>query len=498
MALPSSTRPRGDITTVLDLASRDSQDGYLFPLDTQNSWFHRDPSTFHPATPCIQEFTHKGTAEWGGLLTFDLGSLTSGDILQTLVLQFRLGHWYPFNTIANLQKGTWTVDPTYQSWTYANNLGLSVIEYAEFVAGDQTLERITGEFIQTFLSTYSDVNMLYGYAIDGAGRGTIADLATNSHAFNKNRPWPTENGTYFTVLPFFFFRNRLKEVFPLLSCTEGTVRVNVKLRSFTDMVRSTRGFRESCDETPLNQTATFIDNNQDLHRVQTASQPPQFADFRIVTYTALVSGTIRSSYLRKPFELFTQFVQTFHFDEPLKYLASKRNANTDTVDISLPLELNHPTKELFWVFRRKGIQINNEWYNFSPTLETQYTPQRLEIPWLSYASLRVNGMIIEQADGDWWRWRFASRHRGGITTYSNNIYGYSFARKPDDHQPSGHANMSRANTVRLNLTVNVPRAVVPPPGFDVSVAQGWEVYVFVIHYNWIRFENGLCQKLYNS
>jgi hypothetical protein len=181
-----------------------------------------------------------------------------------LVLQFRLGHWYPFHAIANLEKGTWTVDPTYQSWTYANNLGLSIIEYAEFEVGDQTVERITGEFIQTFLSTYSDVNMLYGYATDGAGRGTLADLATNSHGFDKNRPWPTQNGNYFTVLPFFFFRNRLKEIFPLLSCTEGTVRVNVKLRSFQEMVRSSRGFRESCDETPLNQTATFIDNNQEL------------------------------------------------------------------------------------------------------------------------------------------------------------------------------------------------------------------------------------------
>ena len=36
------SRPRGDITTVLDLADRDSQDNTYFPIEATQSWFHQE------------------------------------------------------------------------------------------------------------------------------------------------------------------------------------------------------------------------------------------------------------------------------------------------------------------------------------------------------------------------------------------------------------------------------------------------------------------------
>ena len=67
-----------------------------------------------------------------------------------------------------------------------------------------------------------------------------------------------------------------------------------------------------------------------------------------------------------------------------------------------------------------------------------------------------------------------------------------------NHQPSGSGNLSRASSIRLDLTVRVPPAVAVPPGFDAEVGQGWEVFVFAIHQNWVRFENGLCQKIFSD
>ena len=52
--------------------------------------------------------------------------------------------------------------------------------------------------------------------------------------------------------------------------------------------------------------------------------------------------------------------------------------------------------------------------------------------------------------------------------------------------------------MRLDLRVNVPKAVAVPPGFDIDVAQGWEVFVYAIHLNWLRFENGLCQRVFQD
>ena len=501
--LPPSTRPRGDITTVLDRAQRDSQDGYFFPLNTQNSWFHRAPITQHPSTLSIQEFAHKGTAQFGGRLTFELSSLQAGDLLQAVLLQIRLPHWLPTAQVLQLEAGQ--ISPTLPTppsvsppYTYANCLGSSIIDYAEFEVGDQTIERITGEFIQAFLATFAYENSIIGFSIDGLGLGTLADLATNSHGFSPQRPYPTQDGIYFCLLPFFFTRTRLKQTFPLLSVTEGSVRIHVQLRPFDQLIRSTTNTRQSCTQTPLSQQFSFttLPPASQQFTVTAVSQPPLFQDFRIVTFTTLCTGSVRSSYLRAPFEVPVKLCQTFSFTEPLKFLASKPNPNTDQVDISLPLELNNPVQEIIWIFRRKATQINNDWMNFSPIVETQYSSSSFSQPWLAAASIRVNGILLQEAEGDWWRWASSHVHRGGYGQYAKYIYGYSFARYPDEHQPSGSANMSRSQSVNLNLTVNVPKPVAVPAGFDAQVAQGWEVQVYAIYWNWIRFQNGLCQMVF--
>jgi len=36
----------------------------------------------------------------------------------------------------------------------------------------------------------------------------------------------------------------------------------------------------------------------------------------------------------------------------------------------------------------------------------------------------------------------------------------------------------------------------PPCVFDPAVVGGWEVFVFAIHYQWLRFDKGICQKLF--
>ena len=499
-------RPRGDITTVLDYTERDAQDGLLFPLDTSGSWFHRSTNqTTYPGTTVYQEFPHKGTAEWGGRFVFDIGNFQAGDLLNSVILQIRLGHWYDPITISKMESGEYTVvenpDPLTGAtppWTYIDSLGTAIIDYAEFEVGDQTLERIDGEFIRSYFNMYPDINMQFGPAADAIGYAPIGYLATNSGLFNPNRPWPIDRGIYTCILPFFFSRVRLQEYFPLLSCSSGNVRIIVQLRPFCDMVRSITGQRCTCTDTPLSQTVRFSVSGGGHVNVATSTTEPAFQDFRIVTVGTLLSDSVRQTYMRTPFEQMFKLVQGFKFTEPLTFLVSKTDSNTDTIDIQLPLELNQPVQDIFWVFRRKAAAINNEWALFAPFVETQYSPERGFPEWLAKATLRVNGFVVDQAPGEWWRWHFARSHVGAYTPWATYIYGYCFARNPDVHQPSGTANMSRAQTVTLRLSVNVPIAVSAPSGFDESVEQGWEVYVYALYCNWIRFENGICNRIFNT
>jgi len=505
-------RPRGDITTVLDLTDRDSQDNTYFPLTTDESWFHRgDHKTVFPSALSVQEFPQRGPANWGQTFSFEIGSLPAGDLLQAVVLQIQLDSWYNQGFLNKLSSGDVKlpdpiIDPT-AYWTYMNSLGTAIIEYADFIVKDQTIERLSGEFIRAFFNIYADVNNLVGISTDAIGSTPVAYLSSPSvlqTAFNPNRPFPTEDGVFFCILPFFFIRTRLKEVFPLLSCNEGDVRVDIKLRPFQEVVRNFSGYRANCDDTPLNKTVPFVETQtfQPLY-TNTVVNPPQFKDFRILTFCSLVTGSVREAYIHRPFEQMVKLVQTFNFEEPLKYLVSKPNANTDTVEIQLPLELNHPVTEIVWIFRRKGVLINNEWTNFTPALGLETNPTKIYPPWLDYATIRLNGSELISADGDWFREHIASLHRGGQISWASYVYGYSFARYPDEHQPSGTANMSKTTSITLNLRVNQPimkdLATLPTPCvFDPNLVGGWEVFVYAIHYNWLRFENGICNRLFTD
>lgn len=511
MSAKDYLRPRGDITTVLDLTDRDSQDNTYFPLDTLHSWFHREGNrTIYPTALSVQEFPQRGPAEWGQKFSFEIGSLPAGDLLQAVLLQIKLDSWYNGDILKKLANGDITTNTTLYSaeyWTYMNSLGIGIVEYADFIVGDQTIERVTGEFIRTFFNTYADINNLIGISSDATGTIPIQYMMPPSvlqTELNPNRPFPTEGGTFFCVLPFFFLRTRLAEVFPLLSCNEGSVRVDVKLRPFDQVVRRYIGYRPSCEASPLNQGVSFdvVDPPGTL-TTQTAECAPAFRDFRIVTCSALTSGTLREQFIHKPFEQMVRLVQHFHFEEPLKYLVSKPNPNSDVVEVQLPLELNHPVTELMWVFRRKGVLVNNEWTNFTPAISLETDPDRVYPAWLEYASIRLDGLELISAEGNWFREHIASKHKGGIISYNSYVYGYSFAEYPEEHQPSGTANMSKVTSITMNLRVRTPIAksldtLSPPCVFDPITVGGWEVFVYAIHMNWLRFENGICNKIFSD
>ena len=86
----------------------------------------------------------------------------------------------------------------------------------------------------------------------------------------------------------------------------------------------------------------------------------------------------------------------------------------------------------------------------------------------------------------WWRASPDINLPGGVRAYGNYIYGYNFANKPADFSPSGTVNASRVD-LRLNLTVN------PPDGTENIE---WTVTVFIVGYNWMRFENGLANQIF--
>jgi len=476
---PPSTakKPLGEITTLLDLTNRDLQENDLFPLTTDITWFTRDTERRVLAfTPSIQEIPLRGPGAFGQRFSFDIGSLLVGDLLFGTALQIRLGHWLDPQTQLLYEAGKITYDNSGTAWEYANSLGTAIIQQAELEIDGKTVETIDGDFINVFSTLFADYNQQIGLAYDHHGRLPRATLM----AEQAPRLFPTEGGTLNCILPFFYMRSQRKDSLPMIAIREGLVKIHITLRPFEECVRQLRGYRDSCTSTPLDITIPFHEGAT-TRPVDTVANPPGFRFIQLLTQGAIVNGPFRQRMLRSPFEILHREVQTFYFEEPLKYTVGRVQ---DAVRIQLPLEANHPLEEIIWFVRRKGVSDNNAWTNYSSVLDAEWNPRAVK-PMLQKAMIQANGVTICDADELYYRQLISSAHKGGMAAMSSFIYGYPFAKHPGEHQPSGSFNASRV-TLRLVLDVKAPPGAL------------WEVKVFCIGMNWMRFENGLANPMFED
>ena len=72
------------------------------------------------------------------------------------------------------------------------------------------------------------------------------------------------------------------------------------------------------------------------------------------------------------------------------------------------------------------------------------------------------------------------------------IYCYSFALKPEEHQPSGTCNFSRIDTATLVLGMSGDVAI------SAAQDQTWDVRVYALNYNILRIMSGMCGLAYSN
>lgn len=465
-------RAGGDITTLLDLTPRDFQDNYMFPLSADKTWWLPSNRTLTPFSMSVQELPFRGPTAFGQRFSFDMKSVGTGDLLLNTILNIELGHWLDDTTLLRLESSGYKI--TSDFWAYADRLGSVIIEKAELEIGDSTIETIDGDFMNVCYSL-ADPNIQFGIGTDGLGQ----------EIREQNHPFPTSDRNLYIPLPFFFTRIKLKEALPLLACKEGSVRIHITLRPFEQCVQIIGDLRTCLTDTPLDKVTeitSYMNEVQMPLSIRSSSTIPQFKSIKLITQAANTDGIIRQKILRQPFEILRRDIATFYFEEPLKYATT---SSSDTITVQLPLEVNHPMEDIIWFVRRKGTHLNNEWTNYSSVLKSEYDPVfNPRGPLLKSASLQFNGVEIVNADEQFFRRNIAKAHKGGASAYFSYIYGYSFSQNPGKHQPSGTLNASRLQTVRLTL--------------NIVANDLWEVKVFVVGLQWLRFQNGIANQMFQS
>ena len=278
-------------------------------------------------------------------------------------------------------------------------LGYNLIKQVEVEIGGQIIDRHYGEWLfiwETLTASNDEKSKLYPMVSQYFGNDS------------ENR------GVMYIPLQFWFCRNPGLAL-PLIALQYHEVRFNV---TFNDVINVIANENDS----------DFGDAWSGDGRVNLC--PTQFDASLYIDYVYLDTEERR------------RFAQQSH-----EYLIEQLQINQESIthpSSRIDLTLNHPVKELVWVFQdARLVDCSNN--------QTVSVFQYSDI--VDRGRLQLNGQDrFEERYGDYF-WKVQPyQHHSGNLFYENNdtfINVYSFALKPEEHQPSGTCNFSRIDNATL-------------------------------------------------
>jgi hypothetical protein len=371
------------------------------------------------------EQTFNGYADFGRKLTVTVSR--NGDLVSKAFLRVVLP------ALKQDQSGA-----TWQG--YVNSIGNALIKSVEVEIGGQLIDKHYSEWLEIYGELnqsdahYRSYKRLVGkYASD-------VSLETNA----------LEERTYYIPLQFWFCRNPGLAL-PLIALQYHEVKLNIEFRAAAELTRADVAI----------------------------SGAPQDVDGNTAT---IKSAALWLDYIYLDTDERRRFAQVSHeyLIEQVQY-SEPEGIQERATTLNSHLNLNHPVKELVWVISRNTVRAansltGNDIFNFTSVLGGDS---------FDTAKLQFNGHDrMRERDSVYFREVQPFSHH--TRSPSKHIYAYSFALKPEEHQPSGSCNMSRLDNVNLNLTFNGTNTVES------------ELRVYATNYNVLRVMSGMAGLAYSN
>jgi hypothetical protein len=184
-----------------------------------------------------------------------------------------------------------------------------------------------------------------------------------------------------------------------------------------------------------------------------------------------------------------RFAQVSH-----EYLIEQLQYQNESVGSSFNLNFNHPVKELIWAGARGATaSINGGVSNPTELSLTSDGTTKLSESTASAGAtctIKLNGheRFSPRHNNYFTRtqpWQHHSSPGGGVK--GDAISVYSFALKPEEHQPSGTCNFSRIDNAQLVFTKSVCGA---------STSDG--LHIYAVNYNVLRIMSGMGGLAYSN
>tara|TARA_B000000475_G_scaffold255888_1_gene235919 strand:- start:847 stop:2088 length:1242 start_codon:yes stop_codon:yes gene_type:complete len=409
---------------LLQLVAYGAQDIYLTgnPQITFFKVVYRRHTNF--SIESIQQSIN-GKFDWGNRVTCQISR--NGDLVHKMYVEVELAELYSGNLdnilTANLDR-------------YVNFIGHRLLKSVEIEIGGQKIDKQYSHWMYIWNELSLPSGKMNGYQ---EMIGADSDLTSF-----------TDNKVYIP-LEFWFCRN-IGLALPLIALQYHEVKINIEIETF-----------QKCT---YNGTAYVKNTN-------------------VSNIKSIKNASIWCDYIFLDTDERKRFAQLSH-----EYLIEQVQVNENTLsgtgEQSVPLVMNHPVKELIWTINDNDkAQRQNQWYNYTDTRTFSDTLFGIDPDGnnsISSANLQLNGNDrFAKRYGEYFSVVQPYQHHTNIPKNAG-INVYSFALKPEDHQPSGTLNMSRIDTARL---------VVKPKNSGT-------IRVWGVNYNVLRILSGMGGLAYSN
>ena len=429
---------------IMQISAFGSQDVYLMgnPQITFFKSVHRRHTNF--AIESV-DLSYDGTGDFGQNISCKIERV--GDLLTDLHVYAKL----PVPTVTGGSTPNWT-----------NSVGYALLEQIDLEIGGHRVDRQYGLWLDIWNELTDTSNREWNL---------VGKKANTKTELNATQAQITE---YHVPLRFWFC-GKPGLALPLIALQHQDIVLKINIRAL-----------QSC----------IIDNGDaNLSAIGSLS----ISDFKIYADYIYLDQDERRKFASMDHE---------YLIEQLQY--DKVSATTGTNEIELTF--NHPIKEIIWVFQDSthnsqavlneansflansnvsfGSQGKNDWFNYNGTAAN--TTLNLGTPGgtantgdvFSTAALNFNGRNrFTPRPPNYFKQVQPLQHHLNIP--AKNVYVYSFALKPEEHQPSGTCNFSRLDNVKLNLT-------------SVPSDQSGQFSLFAVNYNILRISSGMSGLAYTS
>ena len=336
------------------------------------------------------------------------------------------------------------------------NFGQKLLKTIELEIGGQRIDKHYSEWLYIWNELSLPIGKREGYyKMVGANKDNNCTQLNESQSYELYVP-----------LEFWFCRN-VGLALPLIALQYHEVKINIEYETAANL------FDKDTKNTTFNDSITKNSNY-------------------IVNNISLVDSKLWVDYIFLDTDERRRFAQLSHeyLIEQLQFTGTD-NITSSTNDDgmkSMRMNFNHPCKELVWAIKKNEDGVY--WNNFSTaTPLSGVTTATVNDYYNSTNPVRQAKIMLNGND------RFAQRkgeyfslvqpyqhHENTPDDFHKGINVYSFALKPEEHQPSGTLNMSRIDTAVLSLSSSI----------------SGNIYIYAVNYNVLRILSGMGGLAYSN